>query len=805
MANALTPEEEKQLLIDRAKLINDASNSLEGYLALVDKIGKAERNLNYIVKQRLKLEGEINALEAKWGVNAANATDEIKAQLQLKKNLLIASDAIVESERENLMLLRSARDESNKLLATWKSLSAYAGKIGGQLLSQKDYLLDQQKSVKMTELSMGVLSKQAGAFRQNIYKSSRSTTALGVDTKDLAKIQGTYSDNIGRAVTLSEEQLGAVAALGAGTTLGAEGAAEFAANMENFGISAQGSAAIVQSMLETSHKMGLNSAKVIKNVQKNLGLAQKFHFKDGIAGLGRMAAMTTKFKLEMSSVAGFAEKLITPEGAVEAAAKLQVLGGAWAKMGDPFELMYRARNDIEGLTKDIIEATTQSARFNDVTGELTIDPMELHRLREVANATGMSFENLAESAKEAAKYSKIESSIGGNFSSEEKEFISSLSQYNKNTKAFEFTMLNEDGTTTTKNVKAMGGVSSSIIDGMMNQKQTLEENAKQSQTFQDTWDNLMATVKSTILPGFELFAQAITDSLVGFREWMDTNKGFDKLADFGKWVGKMGAFIVKLVSENPFLTLGAIIAGKAGVWLMNGRLLGMGFNSVASGGGAGAAGATAGGVVPTARGGFMGKVGKYGGRAGGAGMLLGAGLGMANDADVFGEKGSTGHKIAGIGSSALGMAGTGAMLGSMAGPIGTIVGGILGGIGGAAYGAYNEGMIGNNSPDKQDFISRPGENAVSFSGRDTLIGAKQGGPIDKLLNNSSGASGSGKMAIEFSRPLEIRGSIELISDGKSAKLDLNDPILMRDLSKTIQEELSRAISGGKLSSNPVRT
>jgi hypothetical protein len=32
---------------------------------------------------------------------------------------------------------------------------------------------------------------------------------------------------------------------------------------------------------------------------------------------------------------------------------------------------------------------------------------------------------------------------------------------------------------------------------------------------------------------------------------------------------------------------------------------------------------------------------------------------------------------------------------------------------------------------------------------------------------------------------------------------LDDPILMRNLSKMIMEELSKAISGGKIGSNPV--
>jgi hypothetical protein len=72
-------------------------------------------------------------------------------------------------------------------------------------------------------------------------------------------------------------------------------------------------------------------------------------------------------------------------------------------------------------------------------------------------------------------------------------------------------------------------------------------------------------------------------------------------------------------------------------------------------------------------------------------------------------------------------------------------------------------------------------------------------------NNTTNVSNSGasKVSVEFKDSIKIEGSIDVNSSSDSAKIDLDDPILMRNLSKMIMEELSKAISGGKIGSNPV--
>jgi len=780
------------------KLRTEANKSLAERMKLVQEIEKLHRAIIASEASQLKLDAKIqNFGEAK--------TKEQKAQLEALNREFNQGEKIINQSKDNLVLQRASLRNSSKISATVGTIVEQTKNLGNLYKQHKGWFFEQEKAIKETELNMGVLGKQAGGFRDNIYKTSLATTKLGVDSKDLAKIQGTYADTLGRAVQLSEEQLTSVAELAKGTVLGAEGAAEFAANMDSFGVSTEDTVNLVERMNHTAHKMGVSSGKMIKNVAKHLKIAQKFHFKDGVEGLGKMVMLSDKFKLSIEGIAGFAEKLFTPEGAIEVAAQLQVLGGAWAKLADPFELMYRARNDMEGLTEDIIDATKETARFNKETGEFTIDPMELHRLREIAKVTGQSVEELSEAARISARLGKISGSIIGNFDDEERDFISSLSTFNSKTKGFDFTFVNEDGLTVSKNVQALGSLTSEQLQLMITQKQTLEDNALQAQTFDDSWTNLINTIKSTFLPAFTAAVQGFQEGLNNFTTWAKENKIFERMASTLKTIGKF-------IGEHPIESGIALALGNMAIWVTRGSWLGMGFRMTAGMGGGAGGGMTA---SKMAKGRNIVKHGKVGGGA--RNVAKGAGR-MAKGAGKMAKGvGRASGVLAGIGAGVNAyenftdddLTGWEAALKTLDQNKFLAIGAALAPFTGGA--SLSLGMLDMVAPtigdyEHQDFISRPGSNPVSFSGSDTLIGAKKGGPIDKLLDNSSPkGGGSGSITVSFGAPLRIEGSLKLESGSESANIDLDNPILMREISKVIQEQLTKSISGGKMSSNPAFT
>ena len=822
----------------KIKLIREASESLNAYNNLLHTTANLEKNLNFIQEQRKTLKTQIKELD----LEIAN-TNDIN-----EKKALITKQAVKKLERRDLkeriklsekeLEIRKDAIKSVKTHAVvLKDMLVTGKKISQTLYDQRYYWLEQEKSVRNTEIQMGVLSNQANGFRDNIYKTSINTSKIGIQTKELAELQGRYSDNIGRSVQLTEDQLSAMAELSKGTILNTDGAAELASEMEKFNISARGSVNFVENMLSTANKMGVSSGKAIKNLQKNFALAQKYNFKGGVEGISKMVVLATKFKLEMQDVANFAENIMTPEGAVEAAAKLQVLGGAWSKLGDPFELMYRSRNDMAGLTEDIINATKATAKFDDVTGQVTIDPMEMHRLREVANATGMSFESLANSAREAAKFTKIESGISDIFSKDDKEFISGLASFNEKTKEFEVTM-QVGNDTVTESVNSLQRITPEIVKTQQDYQENLKKRARESMTFNERFDALVNTFKSGLLPAFTEVSKILENVIDGVSPFVTS--------------------VAKLLAEWPKTTatiagVGTAIAliGKEALWIARGMNLGIGFNRVASvNGGAGTGGAGGSGWRGKLKSG--GKAGaKFGGKMGALGGITTGLLSGYNEWSENSEAGMStnenlGRSLLVGGGGILGGAAMGAAMGALGGPLapitvplGAIFGGVLGSMGGDMLGDLINGDNKNSSFGvQQDFISRPNQDAVPFSSKDTLIGAKPDGPIDKILNNSGVAtpgnndkinttslliktiensnkitnienqktfknSSSNKVSVDFNKPLKIEGSMNLKLGNQSVKIDLNDPFLIRELSKVIQKELTSAISGGKISSNPV--
>jgi ABC-type transporter Mla subunit MlaD len=820
-----------------------ASESLKAYNDLLKQIREVRRSLNYLDQQERKLKAEVNAFEKEHKklldkqLNASeDFTDEDKERLKIIKQTIVNRQAelkILQKETSELKqqakTLAEAANSANVMSAAFSSMGKGAAYVGKTLLNQTKYLLEQQKAVRETELSMGILSKQAGAFRDNIYKASLTTNALGVDAKELAKMQGAYSEQVGRSVELSQEGLAAMAELSKGTILGSEGAAELVANMDAFGISATGTKAIVEDMLNTAHKMGVNSAAVTKNLQKNLKLANRYHFKDGVKGITTMAAAAAKFKIDMEGIGAMADKAFRPEGAVEMAAELQTMGGEFAKLADPFSLMFKARNDFEGFTMDIVNATKEMATFNEKTGEFEFSGLQLDRMKEISRITGISSEQLATMSREAAKFEKIQSQMSGQLTNDNQEFLSSIATFNADTKTWQATVGG-----VTKDVK---GFSNQEIERIKKEKQNLADRAKQAQTFDETWENIKNTFKSTLLPLMEGISEGLQGPMEDFLTYMKKSGGFEKLADVGRSIGEFAGTLIKFVAENPFKSLLVALGGwgalKMATWVMNGRALGMGFNSVASvGGGKGGGGLGdlfGGRGGRGGKGGFGGLLGKGGfGRSGklslgkslAGGLKGGLGLGLLGGALDMGremlpedyQEGNTG-KLMGVGGTAASWAGSGAMLGSIIPGVGTLIGGILGGVAGGIKGIYDEYLTGPSASDEatatrnnlyDDVIVRAGQPPIGINPADDVIAAKKGGPIDKALAPASNSNNSvgGATVVSFSSPLKIEGRLELSSGGSSGNIDLNDPHLLRELSKYIQMELSKAINGGKMSANP---
>lgn len=808
-------------------------NNMSDYLAGVEKLGKIFKNISFIEKQRLEQSSKINNLQkdldrgltsevGKSGKELKilkKQNNELLKKLKIEKQTLGIIDDNLNSLKSQTTELKKHVNSSNAISASFKSVNGFLKstpslvKAGfGKLKSLG--ILEMDKAIRNARLEMGIFSKQGDAFYNNIENISYSTNNLGIGIEELAKMQSQYSNEIGRSVQFTQASSDAMAQLAKGTNLGVEGAAAFAAEMDNFGVSMETTRDYVEQTVNSSHEMGLNTSKVIKNLQNNLKLANKYNFKNGIKGLAHMAQLSTKFKVDMGMVSGMADKLFDIEGAVDMSAQLQVMGGEWAKLADPFKLMYQAREDTDALFESVVNATKGAAKFNKESGDFTLSGMELHKLKTVAEATGLDFEQLAQSAKSAAKFSKIKSSMNISMDEKTTDFITSMAEYDATKGQYKIQLTDDKGKTVEKYVNALSANDKAMIATTIKQKATLKEQAENARNFEDEWNSTINMFKSAVLPLVKELNTALVPEFQKFREKLLSGGFIDSIkllaSNIGSFIGNMMASpLIKFMGEYPKLTTTLVGAFGIAQWFSKGMALGKGFMSVANMGG-GSGGGMFGKFGKTKGGMSFGKSLSKGLKGGGAlGLLGGAaevGRGMMDEPD------SNLGKAIGAGAKAAEWGATGALIGSVIPGVGTAIGGIIGAVAGGAKGIYDEYFSDEskqNTTEKGkpigDGVVQNGKVKAITNDKDVIMAMKPNGPLANTIGGqkSNGVVQNGNVNVSF-QPIKIEGTINLNTPSGSFKMDLiQDKVFMRDLSKILQETVREAINGGKLNPNPL--
>ena len=177
----------------------------------------------------------------------------------------------------------------------------------------------------------------------------------------------------------------------------------------------------------------------------------------------------------MSQTATFAEKVMTPEGAINTASALQRLGVAVGQLGDPFALMNDAINDPGALQDSLIKATKQFTEFDEKTQRFKINPQGILTLREMATETGINYDQLAKSALAAAdldtRLSKINPSI--NFKNEDdKKLLANMATMGDEG---EYVVQIKNDETQIVEQKKLSEITAEEFEKLRNQPKTLEE------------------------------------------------------------------------------------------------------------------------------------------------------------------------------------------------------------------------------------------------------------------------------------------------------------------------------------------
>ena len=276
----------------------------------------------------------------------------------------------------------------------------------------------------------GMVGKLSKEFREEIMAASPAAESLGITFQMLR-------ESVSRIVTDS----GKFKLLSQGTIEDMERASIFTEDMktlaamggsfENVGLGVHDMSREIEAAGHRALEVGLNARTTTSLLNKNLEKLNSFGFKEGIKGMDEMVHKSVEFRMSMQNVYNLANKVWSPEGALDVVANLQMIGGAYGDLNDPIKMMYMATNDVEGLQTAIIGAAKSLVTFNSEQGRFQVTGANLRRAKEMADQFGMSLEDLTTTAVAAMERTTAASdlmSTGLVMDPKDREFLTNLAQ-----------------------------------------------------------------------------------------------------------------------------------------------------------------------------------------------------------------------------------------------------------------------------------------------------------------------------------------------------------------------------------------
>lgn len=489
-------KEDIELSLERLRVEKEIAQQVERQTKSVGSYLQARKDVKENAKEIKRLEEtisqiteEINKKKAA-GITLSQKEQELADQTLAK--LQQQRDQLVATNKELLSTGNALKAIGNSLISSTKSMLPSLSDVISTVIKLDDNLRNTAATIGLSGAGFDALKNSSEELRVS---GSRWGFGLNYGIQAMASL----NEETGRAVILSREAGEQMAEVARATGMSVEEMGGLVGQMDAFGLGSQQSSSIISNIQSMSEQMGVNSGKVIKKFQQNLSMLNKLNFKGGVKGLQKMSIYSEKFKLSMESVASVADKVFRPEGAIEASARLQTMGGSLSQLGDPFQLMYQARHAPEELAESLTKAARASATFNDKTGEFEVSALELDRLKESAEALGMDYQELVKTAKQAAKIEYFESFLGG-ISDEDKGLITGMAEMGKD--GAQITFYNEvDGKTQTKLLSELSSAEKKMItERAKDTKERAEQAMGLSTVWQSILDSLMLVAVEVLQP-----------------------------------------------------------------------------------------------------------------------------------------------------------------------------------------------------------------------------------------------------------------------------------------------------------------
>lgn len=393
--------------------------------------------------------------------NTPNTTTEAQGLA----TILAANSKTTKSIREQLTSINNLANLGSE---AFKDLVDNASKFD-------DGIIKASRSLGQSLVMARSLEKDFGLVSEQILR-------IGGDMDDVYTIFKNVSSEIGRTVYLSSQMLTNVALLSK-VGVSEESMKPFFKLTDAIGGTYEEATQQQMNLVNQAKSYGLNVAQFMTSVSGQLTNINKYGFPNGVKDLAEMVAKSKMLGGNMSTAMSFADKIMgSPETAMDAAAQLQTLGGSFASLADPMELLYLAQNDVKGLNDKLIEATRGLATFNEESGQFEISASERLRIRKSVEIFGGDVNSVIENATKLAKQEEIIKRLSfapefRGLGKEQQEILASYAQISKGGKV---TIEGKDITQLGKS--GLDEVLAKIQGGSSQFKGTTEENIQMIQS-----------------------------------------------------------------------------------------------------------------------------------------------------------------------------------------------------------------------------------------------------------------------------------------------------------------------------------
>ncbi len=392
--------------------------------------------------------------------------------------------------------------------------------------------LEMQSTVGNLAADIGLTAIESRALLNNFASLTLSAMKFGGSMKDVATVIQQFSEVTGKNRFFNEREIEQLVELGLGTGLGVQGASELAASFDNIGLSLEKTIDLTDKARNMSAKMNLNVTKVLKTYQGLVQSLTGIGFGKGLDNLTKLAAKATAIRFDIvKSTEAFADAFFDPEKAVEASARMQVLGGRFAQsFGDPMQLAFESMTDPTALAEKFAN-TVSAIVAKDSKGNYFIPPAERKSLKLAAEALGQSYEDAVNTAIEQAKIADKMVALNKagfsmtNFSEEDRLAVAGLMK------------VNESGQFVIKNSAGVETLLSNLTD--KNQLKQILEARKANENAAIQRKNLM-----------ERLSLVVDRFMVGFSKIFDQLFGGTNFESFLQMVEQAGARISEFIVKD---------------------------------------------------------------------------------------------------------------------------------------------------------------------------------------------------------------------------------------------------------------